>query len=237
MGRAYDPMAVVDNTFRVYGTKNLRVVDASVFPRIPRFFIVTSVYMIAEKASDVILAEPNRCLLHEYLRRERQRNTFSFQGGVTMPGTSLRPLEVVVVLVVLCIAGWFAWVVPHDIKVLKADIKSLRGLLSALPTTMQCPLPGEHTTRICHYTLQIQGPLENQKGWFLATIPQEVVQTAKTDCDNVKASNPDMMNHMCVDPTMYNYTEYAVYVEGTVPDKGPHEFVNDPVTNHLIFKK
>jgi choline dehydrogenase len=27
-----------------------------VFPRIPGFFIVTSVYMVSEKASDVILA-------------------------------------------------------------------------------------------------------------------------------------------------------------------------------------
>ena len=53
-------MAVVDNQFRVYGTKNLRVVDASVFPRIPGYFIVTLVYMIAQKASDVILADAKR---------------------------------------------------------------------------------------------------------------------------------------------------------------------------------
>lgn len=51
-----DPMAVLDTDFRVYGTKNLRVVDASVFPKIPGFFIVSSVYMISEKASDLILA-------------------------------------------------------------------------------------------------------------------------------------------------------------------------------------
>ena len=60
MGTADDPMAVVDNQFLVYGTKNLRVVDASVFPRIPGFFIVTSVYMIAEKASEVILTDAKR---------------------------------------------------------------------------------------------------------------------------------------------------------------------------------
>jgi len=47
---------VVNGNFQVYGTKNLRVVDASVFPKIPGFFIVSSVYMIGEKASDVILA-------------------------------------------------------------------------------------------------------------------------------------------------------------------------------------
>jgi choline dehydrogenase len=57
MGPKNDPMAVVDGDFRVYGTTNLRVVDASIFPRIPGFFIVTSVYMISEKASDVILAD------------------------------------------------------------------------------------------------------------------------------------------------------------------------------------
>jgi choline dehydrogenase len=56
MGKTSDPEAVVDSNFRVIGVENLRVVDASVFPRIPGFFIVTPVYMIAEKAADVILA-------------------------------------------------------------------------------------------------------------------------------------------------------------------------------------
>lgn len=56
MGPAGDEMAVVDSSFRVRGTAGLRVVDASVFPRIPGFFIISAVYMIGEKASDVILA-------------------------------------------------------------------------------------------------------------------------------------------------------------------------------------
>jgi choline dehydrogenase len=56
IGRKDDKMAVLDGDFRVYGTQNLRVVDASVFPYIPGFFIVTPIYMISEKASDVILA-------------------------------------------------------------------------------------------------------------------------------------------------------------------------------------
>jgi len=47
---------VLDSSFRVHGTTGLRVVDASVFPRIPGFFIVSAVYMIAEKAAEVILA-------------------------------------------------------------------------------------------------------------------------------------------------------------------------------------
>ena len=46
---------VVTSDFRVHGTQGLRVVDASVFPRIPGFFILSAVYMIAEKAADAIL--------------------------------------------------------------------------------------------------------------------------------------------------------------------------------------
>jgi choline dehydrogenase-like flavoprotein len=53
---AADHGGVVNGDFEVHGTSNLRIVDASVFPRIPGFFIVTSVYMIAEKAAFVISA-------------------------------------------------------------------------------------------------------------------------------------------------------------------------------------
>ena len=48
---------VLDAAFRVHGTRGLRVVDASVFPRIPGFFIVSAIYMVGEKAADVILAD------------------------------------------------------------------------------------------------------------------------------------------------------------------------------------
>ena len=51
-----DAGGVVDGDFRVHGTQGLRIVDASIFPRIPGFFIVSAVYMVAEKAADVILA-------------------------------------------------------------------------------------------------------------------------------------------------------------------------------------
>jgi choline dehydrogenase len=47
---------VLTSDFRVHGTQGLRVVDASVFPRIPGLFLVSAVYMIGEKAADVILA-------------------------------------------------------------------------------------------------------------------------------------------------------------------------------------
>jgi choline dehydrogenase-like flavoprotein len=47
---------VLTNDFKVHGTEGLRVVDASVFPRIPGFFIVSAIYMVGEKAADVIAA-------------------------------------------------------------------------------------------------------------------------------------------------------------------------------------
>ena len=59
IGADSDPLAVLDSCFRVRGARGLRVVDASVFPRIPGVFIATNIYMIAEKAADVI-AEDSR---------------------------------------------------------------------------------------------------------------------------------------------------------------------------------
>ncbi|KFY90769.1 hypothetical protein V500_04965 [Pseudogymnoascus sp. VKM F-4518 (FW-2643)] len=57
IGADGDPKAVLDSRFRVRGVSNLRVVDASVFPRIPGFFIVLPIYMVSEKATDVILED------------------------------------------------------------------------------------------------------------------------------------------------------------------------------------
>jgi choline dehydrogenase len=57
IGAEDDPMAVLDSRFRVRHTTGLRVVDASVFPKIPGYFIVSAVYMISEKAADIILED------------------------------------------------------------------------------------------------------------------------------------------------------------------------------------
>jgi choline dehydrogenase-like flavoprotein len=46
---------VLSSDFEVHGIRGLRVVDASVFPRIPGFFIVSAILMIGEKAADAIL--------------------------------------------------------------------------------------------------------------------------------------------------------------------------------------
>ena len=57
IGADGDPNAVLDSNFRVRGTVGLRVVDASVFPKIQGFFIAAPTYMISEKAAEVILAD------------------------------------------------------------------------------------------------------------------------------------------------------------------------------------
>ncbi|KAF4465335.1 glucose-methanol-choline oxidoreductase [Fusarium albosuccineum] len=49
-----DKGGVVDTNLIVYGTENLRVVDASIFPLIPRGNILSSVYAVAEKAAHII---------------------------------------------------------------------------------------------------------------------------------------------------------------------------------------
>jgi hypothetical protein len=41
--------------FQVRGVSGLRVVDASVYPRIPGTFTALSTFLVAEKAADVIL--------------------------------------------------------------------------------------------------------------------------------------------------------------------------------------
>lgn len=57
IGADDDPNAVLDGRFRVRGTEGLRVVDASAFPRLPGFFPAAAVYMLAERAADLLLAE------------------------------------------------------------------------------------------------------------------------------------------------------------------------------------
>ncbi|KAI6778368.1 Oxygen-dependent choline dehydrogenase-like protein [Emericellopsis cladophorae] len=55
IGADDDPNAVLDSKFRVRGVDGLRVVDASVFPKIPGFYVALPTYTISEKAADVII--------------------------------------------------------------------------------------------------------------------------------------------------------------------------------------
>jgi len=54
MGRADDPMAVVDPQGRVKGVQGLRVVDASIFPVVPCANTNFPVLMTAEKIADAM---------------------------------------------------------------------------------------------------------------------------------------------------------------------------------------
>ena len=55
MGPESDPAAVVDQFCRVRGVENLRVIDASVMPDIPRANTNATVIMIAERAAELVL--------------------------------------------------------------------------------------------------------------------------------------------------------------------------------------
>ena len=55
MGARNDSMAVIDSQARVYGTQNLRVVDASSFPFLPPGHPQSMIYALAEKiAADIL---------------------------------------------------------------------------------------------------------------------------------------------------------------------------------------
>ncbi len=55
MGRASDPMAVVDPECRVIGVEGLRVADSSIFPRVTNGNLNAPSIMVGEKAADHIL--------------------------------------------------------------------------------------------------------------------------------------------------------------------------------------
>jgi choline dehydrogenase len=54
MGPSSDPMAVVDPELKVYGVKNVRIMDASIMPMVVSGNTNAPVIMIAEKGSDMI---------------------------------------------------------------------------------------------------------------------------------------------------------------------------------------
>lgn len=60
MGRASDPMAVVDERLRFIGLSGLRVIDASVMPTITSGNTAAPVMMIAEKGADMVLQDSRK---------------------------------------------------------------------------------------------------------------------------------------------------------------------------------
>ncbi|KAL1704681.1 hypothetical protein EV121DRAFT_291132 [Schizophyllum commune] len=57
MGTDDDEYAVLDGDFKVRGVSSLRVVDLSAWPNVPGWFPTTPMYMLAEKAAAMIIAD------------------------------------------------------------------------------------------------------------------------------------------------------------------------------------
>jgi choline dehydrogenase-like flavoprotein len=78
MGPSADPRAVVDHELRVHGLDGLRVVDASIMPFVPSANTSAAVFMIAEKAADMILGRP--LLPAQELRKSEVKRSSTLVG-------------------------------------------------------------------------------------------------------------------------------------------------------------
>lgn len=164
IGPARDPNAVLDSNFQVYGTSNLRVVDASVFPKIPGFFIVTSVYMIGEKAADAILAAAGRATLPQCLYDIgvwcKFRNWFCcvaavFGAVLTFFAPAAKALAatiavLAVALIVIVTASWFVFEPPPAKPDPLKEQAAIEQIITLFTGKMKAQHPPGDTLRAIH---------------------------------------------------------------------------------------
>jgi choline dehydrogenase-like flavoprotein len=163
IGPRSDPSAVLDSNFRVYGTSNLRVVDASAFPKIPGMFIVSAVYMIAEKAADAILSAAGhgtlpKCVYGEGFWCKIRRALCCVACSIAVVWAFLAPAvkalfgvvaSVAALLALIVLASWFYFEVPSEKPDANKEQAAIGGLVELAVAQQTAQVPGVPAADAC----------------------------------------------------------------------------------------
>lgn len=120
MGSSNDSMAVIDSQARVYGTQNLRVVDASSFPFLPPGHPQSTIYALAEKiAADILgndvpppgyletgYATDQAQALNHFQTLTNSSNYISTQQKSGTASTSTSPNKVLALITFFAVSSW-----------------------------------------------------------------------------------------------------------------------------------
>ncbi|CAG8094086.1 unnamed protein product [Penicillium salamii] len=126
-----DQGGVVDPKLKVYGTKNLRVVDASVLPLEPSGNIQSAVYAVAERAADLI-------------KESRPRlGTFRVSDMAELVGTAAAVLQLAqtVATTALQLHDFFSVIqnAPREIRTISKDVHTFYMLVNNLAISLLSP--------------------------------------------------------------------------------------------------
>ena len=121
MGTSNDSMAVIDSQARVYGTQNLRVVDASSFPFLPPGHPQSTIYALAEKiAADILgadvpppgysMAGYAQDMAQEQIRVQTLKNNSNLiSAQQKTSAASALPLYTLLMALVTLFSTWLTW--------------------------------------------------------------------------------------------------------------------------------